>query len=502
MTRRQADFSVDQWERVPGGGAIALLRLTGEWHGGPRPSPSDAELLLEGEDGIVHRSALPDPTAETAGLGWRVAFAVDAGIVESSATYRLSVPGREALDLPRPVERRDPGAQVAPVEEEETTERRRSIAEFVGLRSLRGGAGSPDKRQAAGDQAAPIEVQALEREHRVRQEPAEIRLAEAAAEAARATAQAEAAGENVRDLQARVSDLTRSLELERSTRNAAAESERRLSAELSRAEKELREALGTSERRGIKLAALDQELSRAKDEQDSRSRRRVEALTLDLARSKAELEASRVQLGEKDHAQARLEQELTSVRSEREELAGSLEELRLEHMATVQALEVSRREGEELTARQAELEPQLQETFTGSPRTGLIASLRQRGSRALVESDASAESLRETREELAGLLGELRLEHAATVESLVRSRREVEEPTDRRSELEAGLEAERPSAGVNAEETQGLEAVRMRSVEGRALLKELRAEAVRGKERAAMIEGRAVWLLDEVLTSA
>jgi hypothetical protein len=119
-----------------------------------------------------------------------------------------------------------------------------------------------------------------------------------------------------------------------------------------------------------------------------------------------------------------------------------------------------------------------------------------------VESDASAESLRETREELAGLLGELRLEHAATVESLVRSRRGVEELTDRRSELEAGLEAERPSAGVNAEETEGLEAARMQSVEGRALLEELRAEAVRGKERAAMIEGRAVWLLDEVLTSA
>ena len=611
MSRRQAAFSVDRWEYVPGDGGIALLRLAGEWQGGDRPSPKDAELLLEGDDGVIRHSALPDPTAETAGLGWRAAFAVDARATGSSAAYRLSVPGYEALDLPQPVERGAP----------KTTERRRSLAEIVRLGSLRG----PQQRQAAGDpaahQAAPSDVQTQADSRRV----------------------------SVRELQARIVDLTESLELERSARSATAESERRLVAELSRAEKELRKALAKAERRGVKMAALGQELSRAKEEQGPRSRRRVEALTRDLARSKAELKARGVQLSEKDYAQARLEQELArferraqataeswarerrsleavrarleeeleSIRSDREELAGSLEELRVEHVATVEALVVSRREGEGQAHRQAELERQLQEALEGrredearrleltqeleSERSALGAAaerldaleaeLRRREGEleqasstcasltlardeadsraaglgeALVESDARAVSLREAREELAGSLEQLRLEHMATVEALAASRRRVEELADRQSELEAELEAERSAVRVMSEQVQDLDAERthslselegalskiatltqgrheanlraavleralaesdgevaagftldaarladggvkqdaaLRAGEGSSTLELLRAEAVRGQERAAMIEGRAVSLLEEIATS-
>ncbi len=421
MNRRRPDFAVDYWEYVPGGGAVALLRIAGQWRDGDGPSAKEAELLAEGEQGVLHYRALPDPAAEVLGSGWRAAFAVDAGVAGSTVAYRLSVPGFDVLDLPQPVERGAPPAQPAPVQKK-TAEHRRSLVEVLGLTSIRRAVGSLQQEQPPEDtatQRAPdIEAQTLdeagrqlraererrvgletavwmlrgqERDQRAGRETAETKSAKATAEAARSTAQAESAQETLRDLQARTADLTLSLESERGISSSAVDAERRLAAELSRTEKELRKAVNEAERRASKIAALNQELSRAKEDRGPRSRRRIEALTQELAGSNTELEASRIQLSDKDDARARLEQELArheqwsqataesaardrerfeaawarleselmAARGDRDRVTSALQELRVEHAAGMEVLAGSKRESEELFVRVGELEGEL-----------------------------------------------------------------------------------------------------------------------------------------------
>lgn len=663
MKSRRSDLAVDYWEYVPGGGAVALLRIAGQWRDGDGPSAGEAELLAEGAQGVLHYRALPDPAAEVLGSGWRAAFAVDASVAESTAAYRLSVPGFDVLDLPQPAERGGPTAQQAPVQKK-AAGRRRSLAEVFGLAPLRQAGGSLQQRQLSEDtatQRAPdIEAQTLdeagrqlraererrvgleaavemlrgqERDQRAGRDAAETKSAKATAEAARSTAQAESAQETLRDLQARIADLTQSLETERDRSSSALDAERQLVAELSRTEKELRKAVNKAERRASKTAALNQELSRAKEDRGPRSRRRIEALTQELAGSKAELEASRIQFSENDYARARLEQELArheqwsqataesaardrerfeasrarleselmAARSDRDGVTSALEELRVEHAAGVEALAGSRRESEELSVRVGELEGELGEALErrgevearllevsgelDAERTAarassarieeLEAALSRRESElgeaisraatvtkaldeanlravalesALAESDTRAVSLREAREELAAALEELRVEHAVTVEALAVSRDDAEELVANR---ESELEDERTGAQAVAEQVRDLEAelqhradeleeamawvatltqardeADLRAATSEQALREsdqaaaasrdaasrtganpltleqLRAEAIRGQELATTMEERAAWLLDEVVTSS